>query len=221
MSSSRLKTGATSKSLSRISGRRNSTFSRGAPYLVSAFTPAVDHILIQCLDDNPVHKLDVASSGGKTDAPQYHRIPDADCVLGDSLSFIGVHPRVNLDGKLNKKSFRSIKGGKSVDIIMDAAAMYDLSVGGQFDIAAEGFLPFAGKNKIDGEAAYKSNTISLQVNGTEATAVKERVRQLGKRNTLDSDCTAGRLEASVNALAVCSQLATVAGMKALQGDADQ
>jgi deuterolysin len=128
---------------------------------------------------------------------------------------------VNFDGKLDKKSFRSIKGGKSVDIILDAAAMYDLSEGGKFDIAAEGFLPFAGKHKIDGEAAYKSNSVSVEVNGTEAAEVKERIRHLEKRNTLDADCTEGRRDASVNALAVCHQLATVAGMKALNGDANQ
>jgi deuterolysin len=99
--------------------------------------------------------------------------------------------------------------------------MYDLSEGGRFNVAAEGFLPFAGKNKIDGEAAYKSNSVSLEVNGTEAAETKERIRHLRKRNTLDADCTEGRRDASVNALAVCHQLATVAGIKALQGDANQ
>jgi hypothetical protein len=189
--------------------------------LVSVFKSAIDHSLIQHLDGNPVHKLDVASPGGKLRASHCYCYPHTDDIPGDAASFIGVHPRVNLDGKLNKKSFRSIKGGKSIDIIVDAAAMYDLSAGGQFDIAAEGFLPFAGKNKIDGEAAYKSNSISLQINGTEAAVAKERVRQFEKRNTLDADCTAGRLDASVNALAVCYQLATVAAIKAVSGDANQ
>jgi deuterolysin len=143
------------------------------------------------------------------------------CYLGNEVSFIGVHPRVKLDGKLDKKSFRSIKGGKTIEIMFDTATVYDLSEGGKYDVTAEGFLPFAGKNKIDGEAAYKSNSISIEVNGTEAAEVKERSLRLNKRNTLDGDCTAGRLEATTNALAVCSQLATLAAIKARSGDANQ
>jgi len=126
-----------------------------------------------------------------------------------------------LDGKLSSQSFRSINGGQSIDFTIDAASLYDLSEGGRFDVAAEGFMPFAsgGKKKIVGEASYKSNSISLEVNGTEAAHVKEKF--LARRNLMQADCQAGRLDATRNALAVCSNLAYVAGVQALRGNNDQ
>lgn len=172
------------------------------------------------LDENPVHKLDVAGHSGKIYPGDAFSVAVANVQEEGTAPFIGVHPRVRLDGKLDAKSFRSIKAGKSIDVIIDAASIYDLSAGGQFEITAEGTLPFAkAGRKIDGEAIYKSNKIMLDVNGTAAAAVKAKLHR--KRNMLQGDCTAGRLDAARNALAVCSSLAYVAGVQALQGNNDQ
>ncbi|TLD34786.1 neutral protease 2 [Venturia nashicola] len=154
------------------------------------------------LDENPIHKLQVrSSSGGET-------------------SFIGVHPRVRQDGTLKKESFRSLKEGKSVEYTLDAAKLYDLSAGGAFEISAEGVLPYSqpGKKKISGEATYKSNTVTLNVNSDE---VKQAKRDLERRNRMQPDCTAARRDQASNALAVCSNIAFVAGEKALKGSVDQ
>lgn len=131
-----------------------------------------------------------------------------------------MHPRVNLDGKLDKKSFQTIKGGKTFEVTIDAAALFDLSAGGKFDVVAEGSLPYSnsGKKKIAGEQAYKSNKVTLDVNGTAAAEAKHK---LDRRAILASDCVAGRFDASRNALAVCSNLAYVAGIQALTGNNDR
>lgn len=135
-------------------------------------------------------------------------------------SFIGVHPRVRQDGKLMKQSFRSLKGGKSFEYTLDAATIYDLSAGGAFEISAAGILPYSqpGKKKISGEATYKSNTVTLDVNSDEA---KHARRDLDRRNRMGADCIAGRREQASNALAVCSNIAFVAGEMALRGNVEQ
>lgn len=134
--------------------------------------------------------------------------------------FIGVHPRVQQDGSLKKNSFRSIKGGKSFDYTVDAATVYDLTAGGAFDITAEGILPYSrpGKREISGEASYKSNTVRLNVNSSEAQHSK---RELDRRNIMGPDCVARRREQASNALAVCSNIAFVAGEMALKGSVEQ
>jgi deuterolysin len=113
-----------------------------------------------------------------------------------------------------------LKGGKSYDYTLDAAALYDLSAGGAFEISAEGILPYSqpGKKKLSGEVSFKSNTVSLNVNGVEANHAK---RDLDRRNRMQADCTAGRREQASNALAVCSNLAFVAGEMAIRGDVNQ
>ena len=144
----------------------------------------------------------------------------ANYLVGGVSSFIGVHPRVRQDGTLKKESFRSLKAGKSFEYNLDTAALYDLSAGGAFEFTAEGSLPYSqpGKKKLSGEVPYKSNTVSLNVNGTEA---KHARRELDRRNYMQPDCTAGRREAASNALAVCSNIAYVAGEMAIRGDVNQ
>jgi deuterolysin len=140
--------------------------------------------------------------------------------VGGISTFVGVHPRVRQDGTLKKESFRSLKAGKSFEYTLDTAALYDLSAGGTFEITAEGSLPYSqpGKKKLSGEVSYKSNTVSLNVNGAEAKHVR---RELDRRNVMQPDCTAGRREQASNALAVCSNLAFVAGEMAIRGDVNQ
>lgn len=131
-----------------------------------------------------------------------------------------MHSRVRQDGTLDKASFRSLKGGKSFEYTLDTASLYDLSAGGIFEITAEGSLPYSqpGKKRLSGEVSYKSNTVSLNVNGTEAKHVR---RELDRRNYMQPDCTSGRREAASNALAVCSNIAFVAGEMAIRGDVNQ
>lgn len=144
----------------------------------------------------------------------------ANLLVGEVPSFIGVHPRVQQDGTLKKESFRSLNGGKSYDYTLDVATVYDLSAGGPFDITAEGTLPYsqAGKKKISGEASYKSNTVTLNVNSDEAKHAK---RELDRRNIMQPDCTNARREQASNALAVCSNIAFVAGEMAIRGSVEQ
>ncbi|KAE9985677.1 hypothetical protein EG328_007091 [Venturia inaequalis] len=154
------------------------------------------------LDENPIHKLQVRSASG------------------EESSFIGVHPRVRQDGPLNKESFRSLKGGKSFEYTLDAAELYDLTAGGAFEISTEGLLPYSkpGKNLISGEATYKSNTVTLNVNSDDAKHAKG---DLERRNRMQPDCTARRREQASNALAVCASIAYVAGEMALKGSVEQ
>jgi deuterolysin len=141
-------------------------------------------------------------------------------LLGDIPTFDGVHPRVRQEGTLNKESFKTLKGGQTIEYTFDAALLYDLSSGGDFEIIADGFLPYSkpGKKKISGKSQYKSNLLTLNVNGTEATEVR---KQLHRRNLMQPDCAQGRFDATRNALAVCSSLAFVAGEMALRGDEGQ
>lgn len=131
-----------------------------------------------------------------------------------------MHPRVRQDGTLHKDSFRSLKGGKTFEYTLDAAKIYDLSAGGAFEISTEGVLPYSkpGKKMISGEATYKSNTITVNVNSDEAKHAK---RDLEPRNRMQPDCVAGRREQTSNALAVCANIAYVAGEMALKGNVEQ
>lgn len=172
------------------------------------------------LDENPVHKLQVQSSSGWFTIEYQLRSILLLTIAGGAASFIGVHPRVRQDGTLHKESFRSLKPGKSFEYTLDAAKMYDLTAGGAFEISAEGILPYSqpGKKKISGEATYKSNTVTVNVNSDEAKHAK---RDLERRNRMQPDCTAGRREQAANALAVCSNIAFVAGEMALRGNLEQ
>jgi len=159
------------------------------------------------LDDNPVHKLEVRSAFG-----------------GDSAPFIGVHPRVQLEGELHKDSFRMLKPGHTAEFKVDAATVYDMTAGGEFKVSAEGSLPWStvGKRKIAGECEYKSNTVTIKAN-TKAAFESKKMYSIQKRNILAEDCAqnSGKAEATRNALAVCANLAFVAGEMAIKGDEEQ
>jgi deuterolysin len=116
---------------------------------------------------------------------------------------------------LNVDSFISIKKKKSVDVSFNLADMYDIGNGGQFTLIAEGGIPWAKKKStsILGTVPFKSNKITIKVDKSSAVPPA--------RNIMQSDCTAGRLEASKSANNVCSFMAMGAGLAALHGDPDQ
>jgi deuterolysin len=120
-----------------------------------------------------------------------------------------------------------LKPGQHIDFKIDAATVYDMTAGGEFKVVATGLLPWAsvGKRKIAGEAEYKSNTITLKVTPNDAFASRQLYASeaISKRNIMAADCAqgSGRAEATRNALAVCANLAFVAGEMAVKGNVDQ
>ena len=67
--------------------------------------------------------------------------------------------------------------------------MHDLSSGGPFDIVASGAVSFADVNgtEILGSVPLNSQTLSIQVDGTEAQAARSAF--LERRTVVQSDCT--------------------------------
>jgi deuterolysin len=106
-----------------------------------------------------------------------------------------------------------------VNVTFDLAELFDLGEGGQFEIQAEGGIPWAKKKstKLVGTAPYKTNKLMVDVEPTHLLSTK-----FGQRKTmLQSDCIASRLDVSLRANAVCSMLSSMAAQAAVTGDKEQ
>ncbi|KAF2401259.1 hypothetical protein EJ06DRAFT_384120 [Trichodelitschia bisporula] len=152
------------------------------------------------LDPNPVRKVSILS-------PK------------DQPRFIGVRARVSHDN-VSDESLILIKRNKPFNFIFDVAHTYDLSKGGAFDIIAEGIIPYAEKksNDLTGQAAYRSNRLTVHVNGTTAHLAK---RALEERATVERDCVGDRALIADTARQACAMVAIAAAQSALTGDANQ
>lgn len=103
--------------------------------------------------------------------------------------------------------------------------VHDLSSGGKFDIHSSGVMHFANDsdNTIIGSVPYHSNSITANINGSEAGALlksfQRAQKRAMKRANVQSDCTGNHLSVTQTALNNCQQLASAAQSAASSNDA--
>lgn len=99
---------------------------------------------------------------------------------------------------------------------METAALHSLSEGGDFDVFAQGLVPYAeeGSTELAGSVPYESNKLSMAIDGAIAATVS---KALTKRTTIGSSCTGTKLTAVRTALSNCARLATSAASAASAG----
>ncbi|RWA13945.1 hypothetical protein EKO27_g1141 [Xylaria grammica] len=151
------------------------------------------------LDSAPVEKIQVFHGSSK-------------------LDFMGIRLRVSNAG-FDEESFQTIPAGQTIEVSFDAAELHDLAVTGDYDFVANGVLSYAAADstEIAGAVPYSSNTLTAQVDGTEAAKVRSAF--LNKRTSVQSDCTGTKLTATRNAETACRSFAAAASSAALTNTA--
>jgi deuterolysin len=98
--------------------------------------------------------------------------------------------------------------------------VHDLSSGGKFDIYSAGVMHFAGENSntLVGSVPYHSNSITADINGSEASSLLKSFRKADKRTDVQSDCTGQKLSVTQAALSNCARLAAAAQQAASSND---
>lgn len=168
------------------------------------------------LEDIPTEKINVFQAGEFA----MSRGPRNDCsvlTLADSkVDFEGIRLRVST-AALDEDAFQTIRAGEVVEKDFDIAHMHDLSTGGAFDIVASGAMSFAHANstELEGTVPLSSNTLSIQVDGTEAEAA--RASFLERRTAVQSDCTSTKKTTITTAIGNCASWATKARTAATAG----
>ncbi|KAI0163453.1 deuterolysin metalloprotease [Pestalotiopsis sp. NC0098] len=149
------------------------------------------------LADIPTEKINVFQADSKVD-------------------FEGIRLRVST-AALDEDAFQTIRAGEVVEKDFDIAHMHDLSTGGAFDIVASGAMSFAHANstELEGTVPLSSNTLSIQVDGTEAEAARSSF--LERRTAVQSDCTSTKKTTITTAIGNCASWATKARTAATAG----
>jgi deuterolysin len=125
---------------------------------------------------------------------------------------------------LPAEAFVSIPAGTSYETTINAASLHDLSSGGTFSMVAEGSVPYALANstELSGNAvSFKSNTLTVEVDGAAAAAVPRALNAIDKRSQLQSDCSSSQRSATTRALSNCASLARAASTAAKSGSASK
>ncbi|PSN66228.1 hypothetical protein BS50DRAFT_410347 [Corynespora cassiicola Philippines] len=149
-------------------------------------------------EKDPVEKVTIYSAGGSKKIP-----------------FEGIKIRVLTTG-LATDDFLTLGAGETKELTVEAASLHTLDEGGDFDIFAQGFLPFAEANSTElaGNVAYESNKLTMSVDGAVAATVAKAIT---KRTVVGSSCTGSKLSAVRTALSNCQKLASAAASSARSG----
>ncbi|KAF2180963.1 hypothetical protein K469DRAFT_692496 [Zopfia rhizophila CBS 207.26] len=140
---------------------------------------------------NPVQKVRMFSAGGSKEVP-----------------FEGIKIRLLTTG-LAEDAFTPLAAGETKEITVETASLHTLSDGGDFDVFAQGLLPYAeeGSTELVGNFAYESNKLSMNIDGVQAATVHKAIT---KRTVVGSSCTSSKLSSIRTALSNCQKLATAA-----------
>ena len=125
--------------------------------------------------------------------------------------------------ELSEDAFVTIAPGETVESTFDVAATADLSAGGVFEIASEGAIPIATANRTelsDSKIYFKSNTLSLNVDGAEAAKVAPAVKPLDKRTRV-AGCSGASNSNLLTALSNSQRLSNAAANAAASGSASK
>ena len=131
------------------------------------------------------------------------------------VPFEGIKIRLLTSG-LSTDDFITLGAGETKEVTVETAALHTLTDGGDFDVFAQGLLPYAEANSTElaGNLPYDSNKLSMAVDGTLAATVAKAIT---KRTVVGSSCTGTKLSAIRTALSNCASLASAAATSATAG----
>lgn len=141
---------------------------------------------------------------------------------GVALAFKGVLRRTKTAG-LTEEAFASLAPGATLESTFDIAAVTDLSAGGSFEVIAEGAVPLAtaGSTTLSGgKLVFRSNKLSVTVDGAAAARVAPAIHLLDDRTILTS-CTTAQRTTMQNVLSRAVTLATNAANAAASGSSSK
>lgn len=135
--------------------------------------------------------------------------------IGTQVPFEGIKIRLLTTG-LTTDDFTTLAAGETKEVTVETAALHTLTDGGDFDVFAQGQLPYAeaDSTELAGTLPYDSNKLTMTIDGAVAATVAKAIT---KRTTLGSSCTGSKLSAVRTALSNCAQLATAAASAASSG----
>lgn len=150
----------------------------------------------------------------------FYDIHRTDTNPGNALPFNGLLLRTK-STNLTADAFTVLAPGATAESTFDLAAVTDLKAGGTFDVIAEGAFAVAAADSTslsDSKAAYRSNTLSINVDGAAAARVAPAIKVLDDR-TVETSCSGTQGTALTNALSRCVQLSNAAANAATSGSA--
>lgn len=135
------------------------------------------------------------------------------------MPFQGIKIRPRLTG-LKDDAFTRLAPSESFEDTFDVATTSDLSSGGSIKALAQGFVQYAkvGSNSVAGVLHYKSNELSLDVDGPAAAKKFSTMSKLTKRAKLDG-CSGSEKSATEKALSNGAELAKKAAEEAESNEA--
>ncbi|KAL8905112.1 MAG: hypothetical protein Q9171_006791 [Xanthocarpia ochracea] len=139
---------------------------------------------------------------------------------GAPVAFKGVLKRVKTED-ISEEAFASLAPGATLETTFEVAAVNDLSAGGNFELVTEGAVPLAsaGSTELSGsQVTFRSNKLSINVDGSAAARVAPAVRILNDR-TIVTSCAGAQGSALNNALANSKRLSDAAAAAAQSGSA--
>ena len=137
---------------------------------------------------------------------------------GEALPFKGILLRSKLTG-LTEDAFTSLAPGATLEGTFDLASVTDLSAGGVFEVIAEGAIPLASADSTElsgSKVAFRSNKLSINVDGAFAAKVAPAIHLLDDRTVLTS-CSGSANTALRQALSQAVTLANNAATAATSG----
>lgn len=131
------------------------------------------------------------------------------------MAFEGIKIRLLTTG-LSQDDFLSLGAGETKEVTVETAALHSLADGGDFDVFAQGLIPYAeeGSTELAGNFPYDSNKLSMAIDGAVAATV---AKAINKRTTIGSSCTGSKLSAVRTALSNCQKFASAAASAASAG----
>ncbi|KAI9841966.1 MAG: hypothetical protein M1837_000286, partial [Sclerophora amabilis] len=139
---------------------------------------------------------------------------------GAELPFTGVLRRYRTS-ELNKDAFVTVGAGETVEKTVTLAAVYDMKTSGKYDVVTQGVFATASEDfsTVSDESIYfRSNDLSVDIDGEKAALVPPAVKVLDKKTIL-TECSGSANTALRRALANAASLATAAANQAASGNA--
>lgn len=115
--------------------------------------------------------------------------------------------------------FHTLAAGETFETSFNAAEVHDLSTS-TYTFVAEGAIPFAkaGSTEISDSIIFKSNAITVSVDGEAAKSVAKAIpSSIDRRTVLQSGCSTSQRSATTQALSYCASLARAASTAASSG----
>ncbi|THV47350.1 hypothetical protein BGAL_0316g00040 [Botrytis galanthina] len=115
--------------------------------------------------------------------------------------------------------FHTLAAGETFETTFNAAEVHDLSTS-TYTFVAEGAIPFAkaGSTEISDSIIFKSNAITVSVDGEAAKSVAKAIpTSIDRRTVLQSGCSTTQRSQTTQALSYCASLARAASTAASSG----